>query len=106
MKTVSSHFLESPHTKLGRWAVGLGIAFLVMFIINQALFGRPSFNPSWGPTLLPFYGITMLLCGLASGGTSLTAIVRQHERSWILWIMILPGVMMLFFLLGEFLIPH
>jgi hypothetical protein len=91
MKTISSHFHEAPHTKLGWWAVGFGLAFIVLFIINQTFFARPNFNPSWGPSLLPFYGFTMLLCGLASGGTSLMAILRQHERSWALWVMMLPG---------------
>ena len=106
MKTTSSHFLESPHTKLGWWAVRLGITFIVLFLINSFVFMPSSSDAPWRHTILPFYGIFIILCGLATGGASLTAIIRQHERSWILWTMILPGAMMLFFVLGELFVPH
>jgi len=106
MKTTSSHFLESPHTKLGWWSFWLMIVFVVMFIINSAVFMVPTFNPAWGPTLLPFYGIFMILCGLASGITGLVAIIRQHEHSWLVWLPLLPGLLVLFLILGEFLFPH
>ena len=60
----------------------------------------------WGHALLPFYGIFMVLCGLASGVVGLIALLRNKERSWLVWVSVLPGALMLFLLLGEFLVPH
>ena len=42
--------------------------------------------------------------GLAASITSLIAIIRHHERSWILWLALLPGLFVVFLLVGEFLI--
>jgi hypothetical protein len=56
--------------------------------------------------LLPFYGIFMMLCGLAAGVLGLIAVIRKHEHSWRVWLTILPGAFVLLFVLGEFLAPH
>ncbi len=94
-----------PATRLGRWSVGLGAMFLVLFIVNSAVFMQLTEAP-WQHTLLPFYGIGMLTIGLAAGITGLMAVIRHHERSWLVWLTILPGLFVLFLLLGEFLVPH
>ncbi len=60
----------------------------------------------WTQTVLPFYGLLMVVCGLASGITGLVAVLRQHERSWMVWLTLLPGAFMIFLLLGELLVPH
>lgn len=65
-----------------------------------------STNSLWQQYLLPFYGIFMLLCALAGGICGLIALIRQHERSWLVWLTILPGAFIVVFLLGEFLVPH
>jgi hypothetical protein len=101
-----SSFLQRPVTRLGWWAVGLALAFMLMFILNSTVFmGLPEDVP-WRQTVLPFYGIFMLLCGLAAGVVGLIAVIRKHERSWMVWVTILPGALVLFLLLGEFLVPH
>lgn len=102
----SSGFLQRPATRLGWWAVGLMVAYFVLSIVNSAVFMRLQGNAPWQQTVLPFYGIFMLLCGLAAGVVGLVAILRKHERSWLVWLTILPGAFVLFFLLGEFLVPH
>ena len=106
MKTSSSHFFEKPHTRLGWWSVVLGLVFVVLFLINSFVFMPTSSDAPWRQVILPFYGIFMMLCGLASGIVGLEAVVRQRERSWLVWLMLLPGMFVLFFLLGEFLVPH
>lgn len=106
MKTVPGNFLGNPHTKLGRWSVGLAAAFVIMFLVNSFVFMPSSSDAPWRHLILPFYGISMLLCGLAAGMIGLIAVIRQHERSWIVWLTFLPGLFVLFFLLGEFLVPH
>jgi hypothetical protein len=106
MANSDSPFLKRPSTHLGWWAVGLAIAFIVMSIVNSAVFMRLSEDVPWRQTILPFYGIFMMLCGLASGVVGLIAIIRKHERSWLVWLTILPGTSALLFVLGEFLVPH
>jgi hypothetical protein len=99
-------FLSTPSTKLGRWSVGLAATFVVLFIINSAVFMRLTQEAPWQHTILPFYGIAMLLCGLGAGIAGLIAVIRRHERSWLVWLTMLPGVLVMFLLLGEFLVPH
>jgi hypothetical protein len=110
MTTHSSFSLwQRPATQPGWYAVGLAVTFVLMFIINFTVFMPVSvYAPDawWRQTLLPFYGIFMMLCGLAAGVTGLIAVVRKHERSCLVWLTILPGALVLFFLLGEFLVPH
>ena len=91
MKIVSSHFLERPHTKLGRWAVGLAAS---SFVLQFA----------W--SILPGGAWLSFICGLAGGIVALIALIRQHERSWLVYLCILPMLGVFVFFLGEFLIPH
>ena len=91
MKNTTGHFLERPHSKLSWWAVGLaGASILLMF--------------AW--MFLPGGAGLSFLCGLAGGVVALIAIVRQHERSWMVWLALLPMLNVFVFFLGEFLIPH
>ena len=99
-------FFAAPSTKLGRWSVGLAGVFVVMFLINSFVFMPSSSDAPWRHVILPFYGIAMLLCGLAAGITGLLAVVRQHERSWLVWLAMLPMLLVLFLLIGEFAVPH
>ncbi len=94
-----------PATRPGRWAVGLMAAFVVMFLINGAVFMQLSTSSWWQQNIMPFYGVLMVLCGMASGIVGLIAVIRKHERSWLVWLTILPLVFMLFLVLGEFLGP-
>ena len=98
--------LRWPSTRLGWWSVGLAAAFVILMTINSAVFMRLPEDMTWRVTVLPFYGIFMLLCGLAAGIVGLIAVIRRHERSWLVWLAILPGLFALVFMLGEFLVPH
>jgi nicotinamide riboside transporter PnuC len=91
MNTTASHFNERPHTKLGWWAVGLAIAGMLLV-------------PAW--MILPGGAGLGFLCELAGGIVALIAIIREHERSWLLWLALLPMLNVFVFILGEFLIPH
>jgi hypothetical protein len=48
----------------------------------------------------------MILCGLSACLAGMIALIRNHERSWMVWLAVLPGAFLIFFLLGEFLVPH
>jgi hypothetical protein len=106
---LGSPFRQRPATRLGWLAFGLTAVFAVMFIINSIVF-MPAFSTntteSWHQVLLPFYGILMMLCGLAGGLLGLYTLIRKRDRSWLVWLTILPGAFVIIFLLGEFLVPH
>lgn len=106
MKTTSNPFMERPHTDLGWWAVWLAAVFVIMFLINSFVFMPASSNEPWRQVILPFYGIAMLLCGLAAMVLSLIALIRRHERSWLVFIPLLPGLWVIFMLVGELLFSH
>jgi len=104
-----SSLWQRPGTRLGWWAVGLAAAFVVLFAVNSAVWMQRSQDVpdvSWQRALLIAYGILMMLCGLAAGIAGLIAVIRKHERSWLVWLALLPGAFVLFLLLGELLVPH
>ncbi len=89
--------------------MGLAAVFLVMFIINSAVFIPTSQDTPetwWRQALLPFYGIFMILSGLAADIFALFAVIQKRERSWLVWLTLMPGAFVLFLLLGEVLVPH
>ncbi len=96
-----------PSSRLGWWAIGLMGLFVLLWIINTVVF-MPLFmygavrSPAW----MPFYGIFMVLCGLASGLAGLVAVIWRRERSWLVLLTLMPGLAMVVLLLGEFLVPH
>ena len=100
-----------PTTKLGRWSMWLAVAFIMMFAVNSFVFMPLSgvTNPTvttFRTTVLPFYGIGMMVCGAVAGIVGLVSIIKDHERSWVAWLTLVPLAFVVFFVLGEFLVPH
>jgi hypothetical protein len=93
MGTHTSHFLEKPATKLGWWAVGLGIVFTALFLLVTN-------------DLINFPGRLTLGLGFVAGILTLIALIWKQERSWLLWLVLLPGLFAILFSLGEILFPH
>jgi hypothetical protein len=104
--SVWQRVLRRPSTRLGWWAVWLAVAFEIFMFINSAVFMRLPEEVPWRVTILPFYGIFMMLCGFTSGVAGLMAVIRQRERSWLVWLTILPGLFVVLFLIGEVVAPH
>jgi len=89
----------------------LAVAFILMFAINTAFIGvfGTSTNDTidaFSTSVLPAYGITMLLVGVSAGVVGLISIIKNHERSWVVWATLLPMAFVLFFVIGEFTTPH
>jgi hypothetical protein len=93
MKSISANFLGMPRTGLGWWAVGLSAAFVVMFILAAN-------------NIVPLSGLLLMLCGLVAGILDLRAVISNHERSWLVWLMLPLGLFAFFFAVGEVLLPH
>jgi len=89
----------------------LAVAFIAMFALNMVAVGV--FGTTTNETLnafsrnvMPFYGIAMLLVGVSAGAVGLASIVKNHERSWVVWATLVPLAFVVFFLIGEFAVPH
>jgi hypothetical protein len=75
--------------------------FVVLFVINAAVFLPAPEAVPWREALV---GIVLLVCGLGGGIAALIALIGRHERSWLVWLALLPGLFVLF-MIGEFVVP-
>ena len=93
MGTHTSHFFERPATTLGWWSVGLGGAFTALFVLVSN-------------DIIHFSGRLTISFGVLAGILTLIALIWKRERSWMLWLILLPGLFAIVFALGEILSPH
>jgi hypothetical protein len=81
-----------PQTRLGMWGLILGaVGFLLM--------------PAWS-LLGPLGAFPQLGLMLAGGVCSLIAIIRFRERAVLAFAGLVPLAFLLFFIVGEFALPH
>jgi len=81
-----------PATRLGRWAVGLAAANVVL-MFGWRLMG-------------PLGGFPGLIAGTAGGVVALVAIRRRGERAVTVILAVVPLVLVILFVLAELLIGH
>jgi hypothetical protein len=93
MRPIYSHFRETPHTTLGWLSVGLSLVFVALFV-------------SVTTDILHFSGFLTMTIGVVGGLLTLGALIWKSERSWMIWLMLLPGLFAILFALGEILVPH
>ena len=72
-RPILRRILAPPSSRLGRWSAALMAIFVLLFMINSFVFMPATVEVPWRESLLPFYGIAMLLCGLAAGAIALIA---------------------------------
>ena len=97
-----------PGTRLGWWAAGCEAVFAILWMINLFVFYPIAMLgglPELQQTFFPIFGIFMMSCGVAGGVLGIIALIRR-ERSWAVWVSLLPCAFALFFLLGELIFPH
>ncbi|MFC2064599.1 hypothetical protein ACFLXB_05850 [Chloroflexota bacterium] len=106
MKPDSNRFFSKPVTRPGWWSVWLTVVFFLLNFINATfLMGRTRDVP-WRTTIMPYYGGLLMVCGLIGGFLGLLAVTRERERSWMVWISILLGLLIFLFLIAEFVFPR
>jgi hypothetical protein len=88
-----SKFLGMPLTRFGRWAAGLGALFVVMILLKTNI-------------PIPVPAMIVMAIGIIAGILIPVAIFWKRERSWLLWLMLLPGLFAIVFTVGELLYPH
>ena len=86
-------FLGLPQTRLGQWGVGLSALFVLTFVLKLTL-------------RFPFPSIPIIGLGVVAGILILVAIIWKRERSWLAWLMFLPGLFAILLSAGELLFPH
>ena len=101
-------FSVLPKTALGKWSVGLIIAFFVLF----ALFlGLAASGHEGGDTLFSNLPLTLPIflaawCAVLALVLGIIDTVRQRQLSLFVIVAIGVGLVVTFFILGEFLFPH
>ena len=102
-------------TNLGKWSIGLILAMLVLFIIGMTLFSTVYSDVSSGETIWadissrPGVSIPMLTgfaAGVAAFITGLIAVIKQKERSLLVYAAVIFGAVLIVFLAGEVISPH
>ena len=97
-----------PKTSLGKLSIGLIIAFFLLLILTMFIV---STGQTGGETIFDnlFISIPMIsaaISAIASFFIGIISIIKKKERSIIVYISILIGLLVLWFVIGEILVPH
>ena len=104
-----------PKTILGKWSLGLILAMPILFVIGSSFTNSLYESVPAGGTILkdivsrPALAISMLVgfgAGISAFVTGLIAIIRQKERSILVYVATIVGAVLFVFLCGEVLFPH
>lgn len=97
-----------PSTRLGWWAVGLAVGFIVFFCVFQILVasgqrgGETFFSNPWLTlSILPAAALA-----IAGGVAAAGAIFWRRERSLFSIVALFLGILVVVFVLGEIIVPH
>jgi len=85
-----------PRTRLGLWAIRFLIAFAALFVTLSTLVAVGQ-RGVWLVSLV----IPLFLAGLLAGATAVVAIVRRGERSVLVFLPLVVGIVIAIFLVGE-----
>ncbi len=104
--------IKMPNTKAGKWAVGFGIANVVLTALSllaaAAIGGDPAVIA--GNPLFSILSVTLSVMFSLAGPLSLLlgifTIIKYKEWSVCKYLAALYGLAVLLFVLGEFLFPH
>ena len=102
----------APKTSLGFWAVRLRAAFAAGLVVGMSLAaagqisrGEGAFDSLWLTVPLMGAGLTAVVAGVLAAATAVVAIVRRGERSVLVFVPLVVGILIAIFVLGE-LIGH
>ena len=82
-----------PTTKLGKWALWLSVAFIILITIKIVL---------WLP--LPTFVLAAL--GIAGFIVGMIAIIKDKDRAVLIFVSILVGILIILWTVLEFVFPH
>ena len=97
-----------PKTLLGKWSVLFIILFLLLFVVFQILVlsGQRGGDTFFSNMTLTIPALSMAISGIASFSTGVISIVKDREKSLLVFIATVIGLLVLLFCTGEILFPH
>lgn len=97
-----------PKTKSGKWAAVFIALFFSGFILLQTFVAAGQTGGDGFPGNLQLFvpGVFSGLCGLTALVFGLVALFREKERGILNTLIIFLGLLLAFFIFGEFLSPH
>jgi hypothetical protein len=98
-----------PKSSLGKWSIGLILAFFVLFAIGNIVVAIQ--GPIAGQTFLsnPILSIPMLSSAVAGGlsfFTGFIAIIKNRDRSVLVFLATIIGLLILDFVVGNMLFSY
>jgi hypothetical protein len=99
-------FVSWPRTRAGLWALGLGLATLILPLLNAMVNAFMTVLSGGTPVAVGGFGTLMVLCGVAGGITGLVALIRSHEHSMVVWGVMLIGLIAVVLAGRDLLMPH
>jgi len=98
----------TPKTHLGKWSVGLIIAFFLFLTFFYLLVasGQRGGDTFFSNPVLTVPILIAGICGISSFFTGIIGIIKRKERSVFVFLATIMGFFVLFFCLGEILFPH
>lgn len=92
--------LRGPSTKTGWAAVGFlmvaVVAAVLAFIGSLNVPGAEAFKSDW----LPIWTMLVITCGVVAGALGTFAILRKNERSWVVYVTLVPIALMTLYVLS------
>ena len=72
-----------PKTSLGKWSVGLGVAWIIFFVLSEVILGP---GPDYNIALA--YALTIVDTGIAVAAfvTGIISIIRRKERAILVFV--------------------
>jgi len=97
-----------PKTHLGKWSVGLILAFFLLFMVLQILVaaGQQGGATFFDNLLLSIPAFLGVIAGIASFASGIISILKNKERSVFVFLATAAGLLILIFVLGEIVFPH
>jgi hypothetical protein len=97
-----------PRTVTGKWAVGLAIGFIVLFILLIILVsaGQEGGDTYFSNLYLAVPGLLSLIFGVAAFVTGVISIIFAKERGFLVFLAAAIGLIIIVFMVGDLLFPQ
>jgi uncharacterized membrane protein HdeD (DUF308 family) len=114
-KEIISTFKEKPKTRTAWWAMGLGLATILIgpFLGIFASTLRPIIDKAISENTGANIGFALMIFSLLLLVVALVVSIRafkKGERSWVMWLGLIPAILGCVFwivmIAGEFIFPH
>jgi hypothetical protein len=86
-----------PKTKLGIWAGGLLVVFVVLFI--ALIYGMNGWRPGTAPAVIVGFGA--MIAGIAAFVTGLVSLVKFKDRSFVVLLAVIIGAIAVLIIIME-----